>query len=44
MGLLLLRIIGLLLSKEPITQDAFYSPNNIANFNIFCGEKIGALS
>jgi len=42
-GLLLLGTASLPSSKEPIKRDALYSPNNIANLSIFCGEKAGAL-
>ena len=43
MGLSLLGTASLLLSKEPIKQDALCSPNNIANLSIFYREKAGAL-
>jgi len=42
-GLLLLEITSLLLSKKPIKWDAFCLSNNIANFSIFYREKVGAL-
>ena len=42
-GLLLLGAISLLLSKESDKQYTLYSPNNIANFNIFYRKKAGAL-
>jgi len=42
-GLLLLGTASLLLSEKPIKRDALYLSDNIANFSIFYGEKVGAL-
>jgi len=42
-GLPLLGTTSLLLSEEPIKQDALRSPNDVANLSIFCREKAGAL-
>jgi len=42
-GLLLPGTTSLLLSEEPIKQDALYSPDNIANLSIFYREKAGTL-
>jgi len=42
-GLPLLGTASLLLSEKPIKRDALCSSNDVANFSIFCGEKVGAL-
>ena len=42
-GLLFLRTISLLLGEESIKQYTLYSPNDVANLNIFYRKKVGAL-